>query len=470
MLDAGVLLHYNAPVKSPLQIGTAMPMFESLSDRLQDVFDQLGRKGHLTEADVNTAMREVRVALLEADVNLRVTKDFVKRVKERAVGAEVSKALKPGQQVVKIVHEELIETLGEPGRLNLAGGTPRVIMLVGLQGSGKTTTAAKLALRLRKEKRKPFLIAADTYRPAAVDQLVTLAKQLDIPYHEEGVDAAPPDIVKRGMQKAKDAGATVVIVDTAGRLQIDERMMDELREIKQRTSPAEVLLVADAMTGQEAVNVAEGFNDGVGITGLILTKIDGDARGGAAISMREVTGVPIKFLGTGEKPDAFEEFHPDRMASRILGMGDMLTLIEKAETIFDEKEAERMEKAMLKGQFTLEDFQKQLKQIKKLGTIGQIMELIPGMGQMKKQFNIDDQEAEQNMKRIEAIINSMTLEERRKPKVINSSRKKRIAAGSGTSVQEINQLLNQFRDMQKMMKKLGKGKMPNLPGGFGDMF
>ncbi len=443
-----------------------MPMFESLSDRLQEVFDQLGRKGSLTEADVDTALREVRVALLEADVNLKITKDFIKRVRERAVGAEVSKALKPAQQVIKIVHEELIDTLGEPGRLNLAGATPRVIMLVGLQGSGKTTTGAKLALKLRKEGRKPFLVAADTYRPAAVDQLVTLAKQLSIPYHEEGVTAAPPDICVRGVQKAKEAGASVVILDTAGRLQIDENMMAELQAIKKRTEPAEVLLVADAMTGQEAVRIAEGFNHGVGITGLILTKIDGDARGGAAISMRAVTGVPIKYLGTGEKPDAFEDFHPDRLASRILGMGDMLTLIEKAEQLFDEQEARRMEKAMLKGQFTLEDFLKQLRQVKRLGSIGQIMEMIPGMGKLKSQFNIDDQQAEKNMKRIEAIIFSMTPEERRKPKVINANRKRRIAHGSGTSVQEVNQLLRQFQEMQNMMKKLGKGKMPNIPGMF----
>ncbi len=443
-----------------------MPMFESLSDRLQEVFDQLGRKGSLTEADVDTALREVRVALLEADVNLKITKDFIKRVRERAVGAEVSKALKPAQQVIKIVHEELIDTLGEPGRLNLAGATPRVIMLVGLQGSGKTTTGAKLALKMRKEGRKPFLVAADTYRPAAVDQLVTLAKQLSIPYHEEGVTAAPPDICVHGVQKAKEAGASVVILDTAGRLQIDENMMAELQAIKKRTEPAEVLLVADAMTGQEAVRIAEGFNHGVGITGLILTKIDGDARGGAAISMRAVTGVPIKYLGTGEKPDAFEDFHPDRLASRILGMGDMLTLIEKAEQLFDEQEARRMEKAMLKGQFTLEDFLKQLRQVKRLGSIGQIMEMIPGMGKLKSQFNIDDQQAEKNMKRIEAIIFSMTPEERRKPKVINANRKRRIAHGSGTSVQEVNQLLRQFQEMQNMMKKLGKGKMPNIPGMF----
>lgn len=443
-----------------------MPMFESLSDRLQNVFDNLGRKGTLTEEDVNTALKEVRVALLEADVNLRVAKEFIKRVKERAIGAEVSKALNPGQQVVKIVKEELIDTLGDPGRLDLKGSKPVIIMLVGLQGSGKTTTAAKLALRLRREdKLKPFLVAADTYRPAAVDQLVTLAKQLGMPYHEEGVTASPPDICQRGIAKAKAQNADVVIMDTAGRLQIDDNMMRELQEIKRRTNPREILLVADAMTGQEAINVAEGFDQGVDITGLILTKIDGDARGGAAISMRSVTGVPIKFLGTGEKPDAFEDFHPDRMASRILGMGDMLTLIERAEQIMDEDEAKRMEEAMLKGEFTLEDFLKQMQQIKRLGSIGSILGLIPGMDKLRKQIpQVTDEDMEDNLKRVEAIIYSMTPQERRKPHIIKASRKKRIAAGSGTSVQEINQLLKQFKDMQKMMKQMGKGKMPNFPG------
>lgn len=445
-----------------------MPMFESLSERLQDVFDTLGSKGKLTETDVEIALREVRVALLEADVNLRVTKDFIRRVKERAVGTEVSRALNPGQTVVKIVHEELIQTLGEPGRLDLAGASPRVIMLVGLQGSGKTTTAAKLALKLRREGRKPFLVAADTYRPAAVDQLVTLAKQLNLPYHEEGVSAAPPDICVRGVQQAKDSGATVVILDTAGRLQIDDTMMAELRDIKRRTTPAEILLVADAMTGQEAVRIAEGFNEGVGVSGLILTKVDGDARGGAAISMREVTGVPIKFMGTGEKPDAFEDFHPDRLASRILGMGDMLSFIERAEQVFDEREAAALEEKMRKNQFTLEDFLTQMRQMRRIGTIGQILEMLPGMNKLRAQMpGFTDQEAERNMKRVEAIILSMTPEERRKPKLINANRRRRIARGSGTSVQEVNQLLNQFRDMQKLMKKMGKGKMPNIPGLFG---
>lgn len=441
-------------------------MFESLSDRLQEVFDQLGRKGKLTEEDVSTALREVRMALLEADVNIKVTKDFIKRVKERAIGAEVQKALKPSQQVIKIVHEELIATLGQPGRLNLSGPSPRVIMLVGLQGSGKTTTAAKLALMLRRDGRRPFLVAGDTYRPAAVDQLVTLAKQLDIPYHEEGTSAPPPDICERGYKLAKESGATVVILDTAGRLQIDEDMMRELAEIRKRTDPAEVLLVADAMTGQEAVRIAEGFNEKVGLTGLILTKVDGDARGGAAISMREVTGVPIKFMGTGEKLDAFEPFHPDRLASRILGMGDMLSLIERAEQAFDQREAERLQKKLLSNEFTLDDFVKQLQQVKRMGPIGQILDMLPGGGRLKQQINFDNEDAQKQLKKVEAIIYSMTPAERRNPRVLNASRKRRVAQGSGTTVQEVNQLLKQFREMQRLMKTIGKGKMPRIPGMF----
>jgi signal recognition particle subunit SRP54 len=443
-------------------------MFESLSDRLQDVFEQLGRKGKLTEADVNTAMREVRMALLEADVNLQVAKDFISRVKERAIGAEVQKSLRPSQQVIKIVHEELMETLGQPGRLNLSGTPPRVIMLVGLQGSGKTTTAAKLALMLRQEGRRPFLVAGDTYRPAAVEQLVTLAKQLNMPYHQEGTGAPPPDICVRGLQAAQAADATVVILDTAGRLQIDDDMMQELEAIRDRTQPAEILLVADSMTGQEAVRIAEGFNERVGVTGLILTKVDGDARGGAAISMRAVTGVPIKFLATGEKisSDTLEVFHPDRLASRILGMGDMLTLIERAEEAFDEEEAERLQRKLLKNQFTLEDFLKQLQQVKRMGSIGQILDMVPGMGRLRQQMNIDNEEAQKQLKKVEAIIYSMTPRERRNPKLLNASRKRRIAAGSGTSVQDINALLKQFREMQRMMKMIGSGRMPKIPGMF----
>jgi len=441
-------------------------MFESLSDRLQDVFDQLGRKGKLTEDDVNTALREVRMALLEADVNLKVAKDFIGRVKERAIGAEVQKSLKPSQQVIKIVNEELVETLGEPGRLNLSGPTPRVIMLVGLQGSGKTTTAAKLALMLRHDGRRPWLVAGDTYRPAAVDQLVTLAKQLDIPYHEEGTSAPPPDICTRGVQAAKDANATVVILDTAGRLQIDDDMMSELEAIRDRTQPAEILLIADAMTGQEAVRIAEGFNERVGLTGLILTKVDGDARGGAAISMRAVTGVPIKYMGMGEKVDALELFHPDRLASRILGMGDMLTLIERAESEFDEREAEKLQRKLMKNQFTLEDFLDQLHKVRRMGSIGQILDMLPGMGRLRQQVNIDNEQAQQQLKKVEAIIYSMTPAERRNPKLLNASRKRRVAVGSGTSVQEVNALLKQFREMQRLMRMLGKGQMPRIPGMF----
>ena len=354
-------------------------MFESLSNRLQDTFERLGRSGKLSEQDVNTAMREVRMALLEADVALPVVKDFVKRVKERAIGAEVSKALKPGQMVVKIVHEELIDTLGEPGRLNFSGSTkPHVIMMVGLQGAGKTTTGAKLAVYLRREGRQPFMVAADTYRPAAVDQLVTLAKQVNVDYYEEGTSAPPPDIAVRGVKAAKEADAGVVIIDTAGRLQTDETKMDELIAIKERTNPAEILLVADAMTGQEAVNIAQGFNESLGITGLILTRVDGDARGGAAISMRAVADVPIKFLGTGEKIDGFELFHPDRLTDRILGMGDVMTLIERAEEAFDEEEAEKLQRKFMRNEFTLQDFLEQLQKIRSMGPIGQIMNMIPG--------------------------------------------------------------------------------------------
>ncbi len=438
-------------------------MFENLTDRLQGIFDNLGRSGKLTEKDVDSVMREVRMALLEADVSLTVVKDFVKRVKERAIGAEVAKALKPGQMVVKIVHEELITTLGEPGRLNFSGSTkPHVIMLVGLQGSGKTTTAAKLCVFLRRDGRQPYLVAADTYRPAAVDQLKTLAKQVNVPIYEEGTRSRPADICANGLKAAREAGAAVVILDTAGRLQIDDNLMSELEEIKRRTNPAEVLLVADSMTGQEAVNIAQGFNTRVGITGLILTKIDGDARGGAAISMRAVTNVPIKFLGTGEKIDGFEEFHPDRLASRILGMGDVLSLIEKAEAAFDEQEAMKLQQKLMENQFTLQDFLEQLQKIKKMGPITQLLGMVPGMDRFRDQIN--NEEAEKRMKRVEAIINSMTKDERNNPKILNASRRKRIAVGSGTEVRDVNEVLKQFRDMQSMMSQMRKGRFPNFPG------
>ncbi|MCU0496297.1 MAG: signal recognition particle protein [Anaerolineae bacterium] len=440
-------------------------MFESLSQRLQATFDRLSNGGKLTENDVNTAMRDVRMALLEADVALPVVKDFVNRIKERAIGADITKSLKPGQQVVKIVHEELITTLGEPGRLNFSGSTkPYVIMLIGLQGSGKTTTAAKLAVYLRREGRQPFMIAADTYRPAAVDQLITLSKQIGVPYYEEGTRASPPDIVSRGLKAAKDANAAVCIIDTAGRLQIDDRLMEELEEIKRRANPAEILLVADAMTGQEAVNIAQGFNQRVGITGLILTKIDGDARGGAAISMRAVTNVPIKFLGTGEKIDGFEVFHPDRLADRILGMGDIMTLIEKAEAAYDEAEAEKLQKKLMENQFTLQDFLEQLQKIRRMGPISQIMNMIPGMSQLQMQNQMDQETVEKRIKRVEAIINSMTRTERNNPKILNASRKKRIASGSGVEVRDVNDLLKQFRQMQDMMGQIRKGRFPKIPG------
>lgn len=443
-------------------------MFESLGNRLQSVFDGLQRRGKLTEADVDKAMREVRLALLEADVNFKVVKRFVERVRERAVGQEVMRSLTPGQQVVKIVQEELVETLGEPGRLNLGMQSPAVIMLVGLQGAGKTTMAGKLALHLRKQGRRPLLVGADVYRPAAIEQLQTLGRQLDIPVYDEGPAANPVAVCANGVKRAVASGATTVILDTAGRLNIDEMMMGEIKAIKEKVNPVETLLVADAMTGQEAVRVATDFNNAVNITGLIMTKIDGDARGGAAISMREVTGVPIKFLGTGEKLNAIEEFHPDRLSSRILGMGDVLTLIERAQEEMDQEEAEKAGRRMLQGDFNLEDFLSQMQQIKRLGPIGQLLEMIPGMNKMAK--DVDLSSAEGDLKRIEAIIRSMTPEERRNPKILKASRKRRVAAGSGTSVQDVNALLKQFQEMKKMMKQLTKGRgrgLRNLLGGMG---
>lgn len=436
-------------------------MFENLTERLQEVFRRLQKRGVLREADVDEVLREIRLALLEADVHYKVVKDFIARVRERAVGAEVSKALSPAQQVIKIVHEELIATLGEPGRLELRGPAPYVLMAVGLQGSGKTTTVAKLARHLKETGHLPLMVAADTYRPAAVTQLEVLGRQLELPVYSEGVRADPPAICERGVQEARRRGYDTVVLDTAGRLQVDEEMMAELEAIVRRVRPVEVLLVADAMTGQEAVRIAEGFHKRLGLTGLILTKIDGDARGGAAISMRAVTGVPIKFLGTGEKADALEPFHPDRLASRILGMGDVLTLIERAEAAFDQEQARRLEEKIRRAEFDLEDFLEQLRQVRRMGSVGQILEMLPGMG--KRSGVVAPEEAERQLRRVEAIILSMTPEERRNPRVLNGSRKRRIARGSGTTVQEVNALLNQFRQMQRMMKQLGKGKR-GLPG------
>jgi signal recognition particle subunit SRP54 len=443
-------------------------MFESLQDRLQGVFDQLNRRGRLSEADVDVALREVRLALLEADVNFKVVKEFIGRIRERAVGAELSKRITPGQQVVRIVHEELLETLGQPARLDLGGGSPHVIMMVGLQGSGKTTTAAKLALYLRKSKHRPLMVAADTRRPAAIEQLKVLGRELDMPVYSEDPSVPPPTICANAIKFAKGGAYNIVILDTAGRLQIDEDLMDELSQIKAKTGPQEVLLVADAMTGQEAVRVAEGFHQRVNLTGLILTKIDGDARGGAAISIRSVTGVPIKFLGTGEKSNDLELFHPDRMASRILGMGDVMSLIERAEEVIDEDVAERGAKKLMEGNFNLEDFLEQLQQIKKLGPLNKVLEMIPGMGQLTSAISQEDMERQ--LGRTQAIINSMTTKERRNPKVLDGSRKRRVAKGSGSSVQEINQLLSQFQQMQKMMKQLknprARQNIMNMFGGF----
>lgn len=442
-------------------------MFESLSQRLQETFDRLGRGGRITEQDVQSAMRDVRMALLEADVALPIVKDFVTRVRERALGAEVHKRLRPGEQVIKIVHEELVATLGDSGLLNFASGQkPHVIMMVGLQGSGKTTSSAKLAMHLRKEGRQPFMIAADTYRPAAVQQLVTLAKQVNIPYYEEGVSARPPDIVKRGLEAARAANAAVVIVDTAGRLQIDDELMTELVEIKQISKPSEILLVADAMTGQEAVNIAQGFNERVGITGLILTKVDGDARGGAALSMRSVTGVPIKFMTTGEKisTDTIEPFYPDRIADRILGMGDVMSLIERAEQLYEEEEAIRLQKKMMENKFTLQDFLEQLQKIRKMGPIAQLMNMMPGFSKLQTQGQINQEEMELRVRKVEAILNSMTRKERERPDILNANRKKRIARGSGVEVRDVNDVIKQYRQMQDLMSQLRKGKFPRIPG------
>ncbi len=431
-------------------------MFDTLAEKLQQVFDRLSSRGKLNEADVDAALREVRLALLEADVNFKVVKEFLARVRERAIGAEVTRSLTPAQQVIKIVHEELVKTLGEPARLNLSGQPPHVVMLVGLQGSGKTTTAAKLALQLRKGGHRPLLVAADTYRPAAITQLEVLGKQLDIPVHSEGAKVAPPIICANALRRARESAYDVVILDTAGRLQINDEMMAELEQVKAKTNPREVLLVADAMTGQEAVRVAEGFHQRVGLTGLILTKVDGDARGGAAISMRSVTGVPIKYLGVGEKMDALELFHPDRLASRILGMGDVLSLIEKAEGAMDQQEALATAQKLQRGQFNLDDFLKQMRQIRKMGPLSQLMEMIPGFGRISKEMS--PEVTEKQFKVIEAIISSMTVEERRHPEILNASRKRRIARGSGTDVQAVNALLVQFRQTQRLIKELSHGR------------
>lgn len=437
-----------------------VPMFETLTGKLQGTFDKLARKGRLSEKDVEEGLREVRIALLEADVNFRVVKEFTARLRERAVGAEVMRSLTPAQQVRKIVHEELIALLGHPAKIDLSGQPPYVILLVGLQGSGKTTTAAKLGLQLRKQGQRPLLVAADTRRPAAVQQLEILGKEMDLAVHSEGTSTPPAEIGSNALQRARESAYSAVIVDTQGRLHVDEQLMAELEEMKRRLEPSEILLVADAMTGQDAVSVAQEFHERVGVTGLILTKMDGDARGGAALSMRSVTGVPIKFLGMGEKPGDLESFYPDRLASRILGMGDPLTLIEKAQEVFDQEQALKMEEKLRTASFTLEDFLDQLRQVKKMGPMSQILGMVPGLSGVAG--DIPQEVTDKQLGKIEAMISSMTSAERQNPRVIGGSRKRRIARGSGTTVQEVNQLLSQFRMVQKMMRQVSKGRIPDL--------
>jgi signal recognition particle subunit SRP54 len=427
-------------------------MFDSLSDRLRATLATLTGRGRVSEADVDAAMREVRLALLEADVNYKVVKDFVARVRERAVGADILDSLTAGQQVVKIVHEELTALLSVGDRTFHLSGNPAVVALVGLQGSGKTTSAAKLAKHVVKQGRQPMLVAADPYRPAAADQLETLGRQLGIPVHRAPEGTPTVDIARGGIDVARRTGRDVVIIDTAGRLTIDEALMDEVRVVSEAVRPVETLLVVDAMTGQEAVNVAQGFAAAVPLTGLVMTKIDGDARGGAALSIGAVSGLPVKFLGTGEKTDALEVFHPDRLAGRILGMGDVLSLVERAQEAFDEKQAATLEEKVRKASFTLEDMLDSMRQMQKMGPMGQLMSMIPGMGGLAK----DAQAAVDrgDLKRVEAIILSMTPGERREPGMLNASRRRRIATGSGTSLPEVNRLVKQFGEMQKLMKQL----------------
>jgi signal recognition particle subunit SRP54 len=447
-------------------------VFDSLSDSLDGIFSRLRNRGRLTERDIDEVSREIRLALLEADVNVRVVKSFIARVKERALGADLSKSLTPGQQFIQIVHDELVETLGgTTGKLTMSPKPPTVVMLAGLQGSGKTTAAGKLARLLKSQGLQPLLVGADMQRPAAVEQLRVLAGRVDVPFYSEASD--PVSVARGAIEEALRLGRNIVIVDTAGRLQIDEDLMDELRAIDAAVEPHNTLLVVDAMTGQEAVNVAEAFNDAVGLDGVILTKIDGDARGGAALSVKEVVGKPILFAGTGEKLDEFEAFHPDRMAGRILGMGDVLTLIEKADATFADEEKAKAEEILASGKLTLEDFLEQMQQVKRMGPLQNVLGMLPGMPKELKNAEIDDGE----IARIEAIIRSMTPEERRKPEVINGSRRMRIAKGSGATTAEVNNLLKQFKQVQQMMKgmpgvgrkgkkgKKGKGPRTPVPGG-----
>ncbi|SFT41402.1 signal recognition particle subunit FFH/SRP54 (srp54) [Selenomonas sp. GACV-9] len=454
-------------------------IFESLSDRLQETFKKLRGHGKLTEDDVNEAMREVRMALLEADVNFKVVKQFIKTVKERAIGQDILETLTPAQVVIKIVDEELTNLMGgTQSRINMSPNPPTVIMMVGLQGAGKTTSAGKLGLALKKQGKRPLLVACDIYRPAAIKQLQVVGKQLELPVFtmEQGTDAVT--IAKNSIAYSQSHANDVIIIDTAGRLQIDEKLMQELRDIKAEVKPHEILLVVDAMTGQESVNVAQAFNDSLGLDGVVMTKLDGDARGGAALSVKAVTSVPIKFVGMGEKLEALQPFHPDRMASRILGMGDVLSLVEKAQQTFDMEEAKKMERKLRKDEFTLDDFLSQMQQVKKLGSLESILGMIPGMGGLKKQLEGQDIDLDgKEMRQIEAIIKSMTPAERANIDIINGSRRKRIAMGSGTRVQDVNKLLKQFGEMKKMMKKMkkmqkgkkgfpGMGALGGLGGGF----
>lgn len=443
-------------------------VFEGLADKLQQTFKKLRGRGKLSESDVNDAMREVRMALLEADVNFKVVKEFVTKVKERAVGQEVLGSLTPGQHVVKIVNDELTNLMGgTQSRITISSRPPTIVMLVGLQGAGKTTTAGKLALLLKKQNKRPLLVAADVYRPAAIKQLQVLGEQLEMPVFTIDDNKNPVEIAEKAIEYANSHARDLVIIDTAGRLHINQELMQELKSIKSTVKPHEILLVVDAMTGQDAVTVAESFNNDLGLDGVILTKLDGDARGGAALSVKAVTGQPIKFAGMGEKLDALEPFYPDRMASRILGMGDVLSLIEKAQTTMDLEQAKEMEKKLRKEDFTLDDFLDQLQQVKKLGPLEQVLSMLPGVGNLKNQLK-DAKIDEKEIGRVEAIIRSMTKKERRDPAIINGSRRKRIASGSGTKVQDVNKLLKQFAEAKKMMKRFqGMQKSgKKSPGGF----
>lgn len=439
-------------------------MFESLSARLDAVFKKLKGQGKLTEQNIDDGLKEIRLALLEADVHYRVTKTFIAEVRQRALGSEILASLTPGQQVVKIVNEELTRLLGGSRReLSLDGQAPVSIMLVGLQGSGKTTTAAKLAVFLKNSRRKPYLAPADVYRPAAIEQLIKLGQQAGVPVFPSTADMTPVDICRRARVAAQQQGCDTVLLDTAGRLHVDDELMQELVNIKTALLPSDILLVADAMTGQDAVNIAQAFNDRLDIGGVILSKMDGDARGGAALSIKSVTGKPIKFVGVGEKITALEPFHPDRVAASILGMGDVLSFIEKAQQVVDEKQAAELEKKLSQNEFTLDDFREQLLQIRKMGPLGDLLKMIPGMGKVKQLKNLEVDESE--LVRIEAIINSMTPEERRRHAIINGSRRKRIARGSGTRVQDINRLLKNYTQVMKMVKKINKGGLRGMGRG-----